>query len=163
MSFIADFCDYLITSPLSVYLQQAEPLIPALQTMHILAISVLLSAMGMVSLRLLGWISTDQPVAVVTKRFYPAAWLALIVLLTTGAVLILLEPARSLMNSIFQLKMLMLAVVTGCSLALQRLMKIHASQWTEGICPPKKYRVVAAIAMIIWFGIVFAGRWIAYV
>lgn len=162
MSLIADLCDYLITSPLSIYLQQIGPLVPTLQTMHLLAISVLLSALGAISLRVLGWISQDQPVAEVVQRFFPAAWLALIVLLATGAVLILLEPARSLLNYFFQLKMLLLLIVIGCTLALRRLTRRHADEWHGGVRPRRKYRVLAALCLFIWFGIVFAGRWIAY-
>ena len=52
----------------------------------------------------------------VSSRFLPFVWWPLLILFATGAIMIIGEPARSLKNPAFQLKMILLVaalVVTG--------------------------------------------------
>jgi len=115
------------------------------QTIHILAIAAVMSSVLMLDLRLLGVVGADQPLARVASRFRPVIWWTLPILLATGAVMIIGEPARSLANSVFQLKMLLLLAAIGVTLTFH-----------------KGPRIIAVLSLALWVGIVFAGRWIAY-
>ena len=139
------FCSWLEHTPLSQTIQSTSWVVPAVQTIHILAIAAVMSSVLMLDLRLLGVVGTDQPLARVTSRFRPVIWWTLPVLLATGAVMIIGEPARSLANPVFQLKMLLLLAAIAVTVAFH-----------EGP------RIIAVLSLALWIGIVFAGRWIAY-
>jgi len=139
------FCSWLEQTPLSQAIQSTGWVVPAVQTIHILAIAVVLSSVLMLNLRLLGIVGSDQPLARVTSRFRPVIWWTLPILLATGVVMIIGEPARSLANSVFQLKMLLLLAAIAVTAAFH-----------EGS------RIIAVLSLSLWVGIVFAGRWIAY-
>jgi len=139
------FCSWLEQTPLSQTIQSTSWVVPTVQTIHILAIAAVMSSVLMLDLRLLGVVGTDQPLARVTSRFRPVIWWTLPILLATGAVMIIGEPARSLANSVFQLKMLLLLAAIGVTAAF------HQGP-----------RIVAVLSLALWIGIVFAGRWIAY-
>ena len=105
---LLDFCSWLEQTPLSQTIQSTGWIVPAVQTVHILSIAAVLSSVLMIDLRLMGFLGRDQPLARVSERFQPVIWWTLPVLLATGSVMIIGEPARSLANSVFQLKMALL-------------------------------------------------------
>ncbi len=153
------FCAWLESTPLSHTLQSIEWIVPAVQTLHILAIGLLLSAVLMLNLRLLELACQDQPVMRIAARFLPVVWWTLPVLLVTGLLMISAEPARSLQNSAFQLKMIMLLSIVALTFAVQR--RIDTNRWASSA---RLWRTgFALLSLLLWVGIVFAGRWIAYV
>ena len=135
-------------TPLSQAFQTLSWVIPAAQTVHILGIAATMAAAVMVNLRVLGLLARDQPVAQVSARFTPVIWRALPVLLVTGIVLIVAEPVRSLKNPAFALKMALLVI----AIAVTRIGQRRVAGTLR-----------ASVSLMLWAGIVFAGRWIAYI
>jgi hypothetical protein len=138
------FCTWLEETPLSQAIQGAGWVVPSVQTIHILAIAAVMASVLMLALRLAGIVWRDQPLPLVYRRFRPVIWWSLPVLLATGIVMIIGEPARSLANPVFQLKMALLVSAIVVTLL------------------PFRNRLIAIVSMALWVGIVFAGRWIAY-
>ena len=154
-----DFCGWLEMTPFAQLLQTTEWVIPSVQTVHILAIGMLMASMLMLNLRLLGVAFADQPLARIAARFLPGIWWSLPVLLISGALMITAEPARALQNTAFQAKMLLLLMAIGLTLTTQH--RIDTNSWGEAA---RTRRIgVALVSMAIWVGILFAGRWIAYI
>lgn len=153
------FCSWLEKTALSQILQNVTWAVPAVQTVHILSIGLVMSSVLMLDLRLLGWSCKDQSVTRIAARFLPVVWGTLPVLLLTGLLLILAEPARALENSAFQLKMLMLLTIVVLTLGMQR--QIYTDRWDAS---SRAWRALfPLLSLLLWVCIVFAGRWIAYV
>ena len=141
---LAKFCQWLEQTPASQAIQDTSWVVPSVQSVHILAVAAVMASVLMLDLRFAGLAWREQPVPQVRARFAPVIWWALPVLLATGAVMITGEPARSLANPVFQIKMLLLIAAIVVTLL------------------PYANRAVAAVSLILWIGVVFAGRWIAY-
>ena len=156
---LLDFCDTIDATALSQAIQATKWVVPLVQTVHILAIAALLSSVLMINLRLLGVAGTDQTLARVSERFRPVVWWSLPVLLASGLILIIGEPARSLTNPFFQLKMCLLVVVLIVTLLSQRPLNRDSGFWDNRVATG---RAIAMLSLLLWSGIVFAGRWIAY-
>ena len=157
------FCNWLAATSVSQTIQTIDWIIPAVQTIHILAVAAVVTSALMINLRLLGIRRNDQPVASVARRFLPFIWWPLPVLLATGAVLIVAEPARALENPVFLLKMGLLLAAAGVTLACQLPIRRNATFW-ELSCGRRRAAKLLALASIpLWIAIVCAGRWIAYV
>ncbi len=160
--FLLPFCEQLAQTPFSTTLRDIEWIIPLLQTIHILCIAAVMGSIVMIDLRLLGVIAPSQTVAAMAKRLLPATWIALCVLLVTGSLLAVAEPARSLANPAFQIKMALLIVVLGLTLFLRPRLHRDSAYWAVAA-----HRVtgntIAVVSLLIWLAIIFAGRWIAYV
>jgi len=155
------FCAWLEQTPPSEMIQSAGWIVPTVQTIHILSVALVMTSVLMIALRLFGFLWRDQPFERVTARFLPLIWWPLLVLLLTGIVMIVGEPARALRNPIFQLKMALLLAALVATFAFLRLLRNPAS--AEPAAQPRAApRVVAGISLLLWVGIVFAGRWIAY-
>jgi|HubBroStandDraft_1064217.scaffolds.fasta_scaffold00118_24 hypothetical protein len=153
------FCTWLQNTRFSLVIASVAWMIPVLQTIHILAVALVISSAFLLHLRLIGLTRGDQSPDAMARRFLPVIWATLPVLLLTGAILISAEPARSLENPSFGLKMLLLLGAIGLT-ALYQLKLAGDCRATGGRSLTVK--VVAASSLALWTGIVLAGRWIAY-
>jgi len=143
---------WLDHTALSQIVKDNDWIVPTVQTIHILAIAVVFVSALMIDLRSIGLIATDQTVERVSARFLPFVWWPLVVLAATGAVMIVGEPPRSLKNPVFQLKMVLVAAAVGVTFLHHLLARAHAGA----------ARAAAILSILLWTGIIFAGRWIAY-
>ena len=157
------FSNWLSATPLSMQIQTVSWIIPTVQTIHILAIAIVISSAAMLDLRVLGVLFRGQPLDAVARRFVPWIWWTLLVLLLTGATLIVGEPERSLANPAFILKMSLLAAVLLVTVAFQKGFARGDVFWDSTAGRRVAGRLLAGLSLVLWIGIVFAGRWIAYI
>jgi hypothetical protein len=163
LSELHNFAEWIATTAMSNTIQNVSWIIPTVQTVHIVCVAIVISAVFLVDLRILGVFARTQPVAAVSHRFLPWIWYALIVLLVTGTLLIIGEPTRSLMNPAFALKMAMLLTVAALTLVIERPLRRNAGYWDATGGRRVLLVAIALVSLTLWSCIVFAGRWIAYV
>jgi hypothetical protein len=151
---------WLSATSLSSEIQTTKWIIPTLQTIHILGVAVLFSSVILVDLRVLRALLRDAPLAQVAQRFLPVIWPVLLVLLVSGSLLIIGEPRRSLLNATFYLKMALLLVAIVLTAGLQ--WSFASAFWEKWQGRHVVGRLAALLSILVWCGILFAGRWIAY-
>ena len=159
---LSEFSKWLAATSLSHAIQTTGWIIPALQTIHILSVALVFSAAILVDLRIWRLLERDVPLLEVAQRFLPAIWPVLLILLITGSLLIVGEPRRSLLNFTFYLKMALLAVAIMLTVGLQRSISSSPNFWDKDRTRWIVGRFVASVSILVWCGILFAGRWIAY-
>ena len=156
-----NFAGWLSQTSLSLAIQTHEWIIPTIQSIHIVAIGVALSSVLMIDFRILGWAGRDQSLIEVTERFSP--WLsgALSLLLATGIVMVIGEPARELLALSFWLKMCLVAIGTAVVAGFRITLPKHEAYWEN---PSGRWSIksLALLTLLIWLGIVILGRLIAY-
>jgi hypothetical protein len=160
---IEQFCDWLSRTSVSVEFQSANWFVPLVQTVHIIAIAILLTSVYVVSFRLIGLTRGTQALATLTAKLTPWIWTALCVLLVSGTLLTITEPARELLNWAFRVKMLMVLALAGMLRVVQLRMRQNPQYWTESPARRHAARAIGIVSVIIGASIVTAGRWIAYV
>jgi uncharacterized membrane protein SirB2 len=160
---VREFSNWLAATPASAQIQDVGWIIPTVQTIHILSIAIVMSSMLLINLRVLGVISRTQGLDAVARRFLPWIWFTLIVLALSGGTLIVGEPGRSLQNPAFIAKMSMLAAVIVLTLSFQRGLHRDARFWEASRGRRVGGKMLAVLSLCLWVGIVFAGRWIAYI
>jgi magnesium-transporting ATPase (P-type) len=160
---IEHFCDWLSRTDVSVAFQSANWFVPLVQTVHIIAIAILLTSVYVLSFRLIGLTRGAQPLATLAAKSTPWFWTALCVLLLSGVLLTITEPARELLNWAFRVKMLMVLALAVILWRVQLRMRQNPDYWTESPARRHAARAFGVAAVIVGAGIVTAGRWIAYV
>jgi uncharacterized membrane protein SirB2 len=158
---LTGFSKWLAATSLSHTIQTVTWIIPTLQTIHILCVAIVFSSAVLVDLRIFRLFERDEPLREVTRRFLPPIWPVLLILLVTGSLLIIGEPRRSLVNTTFYLKMALLLVAILLTAALQR-MALASPGVFEDRSRQMAGRALATLSILVWCGILFAGRWIAY-
>src|SRR5215831_18954603 len=143
-------------------IQVHDWIVPIVQSIHILGIAVVASSALMINLRLLGLYAADQPLKEVLARFLPFIWWPLIILLLTGVVMIVGEPPRSLKNPVFQIKMALLFAALVATAVCQVTLRRHPGFGHLTAGRRAGAATLASVSTMLWVGIIFAGRWIAY-
>jgi len=159
---LARLCEWLAATPLSHAIQAIAWIIPTLQTVHILCVAVLFSSAVLVDLRLLQVLGRDLSLPGAARRYLPTIWPVLAILMVTGSLLIIAEPRRSLLNSAFLLKMALLVIAVILTGGLQWSLSSPARYWELNRARRVAGGFLAMASMLVWAGILFAGRWIAY-
>lgn len=159
-----DFIHWLGATPVSGVIQKVFWIIPTVQTVHILAISVVLASMAMFDLRLLEVAGKRHSIASLARRFMPWLWGALIVLAVSGSILIVGEPKRALANGFFGLKMGMLALAIIVTLGFLAMLKRDVASGAADLAPAhfNVARITGLVSLVLWAAIAVAGRLIAY-
>jgi len=153
------FCDWLSNTPFSLMIQSVNWIIPAVQTVHILCVAVVMSSMAMLDLRLIGLVGRRRAISEMAGRFVPWVWRTLVVLAASGSILIIGEPSRELLNPYFRAKMVMLVIVSLITFFVQRRTAKNAEYWETKRAAA---RLAGLASLLLWVGIITAGRWIAY-
>jgi len=162
---ITQFSAWVAATPLSKLIGTHLWIVPSTQSIHYVALAVLFSSAAIIDLRILGLISGHTPLPRIAERFAPGIWMALVVMIATGVILLIGEPARSLTTWEFQSKMVMLVAVVLLTLYLQRRIADSSMERSAAggeVVLPATARMAAVASLVLWMLIIVAGRWIAY-
>jgi uncharacterized membrane protein SirB2 len=152
------FAEWLQTTRLSVTIQSIDWIIPLLQSIHILMISVVFVSILMIALRVLGRVHAEQAFTDVWTRFAPWMWSGLVVMALTGVILVIGEPVREFTALSFWLKMTLIAISVTVTFAFGRTLR--SAQPAPAFSAATKS--VAVGTVVLWLAIIFLGRAIAY-
>ena len=156
------FVDWLSQTPLSLAIQTHEWVIPAVQSIHIVAIGGVMGSVLMMALQIWGLAGRDQTLVQMVDRFAPWFKGSLLVLLLTGVVMIIGEPARELLALSFWLKTILVACGFVLVVSIQRSAPEHDGQAQRGIERAAGMKSRALIALLLWVVVIMLGRLIAY-
>lgn len=151
------FSDWLASTPFSIAIQSKTWAIPAIQTVHILGLALVITAALVLALRYAGAGLTAEALPQVARRFSRLIWWLLLVVAVSGTLLIVAEPGRTITNPVFYTKMILLAVAILITLWLA------ASARRVDEHPGPLHKAGAAVSMLLWVAIIFCGRFIAYI
>ena len=160
---VKQFAEWLSTASPSVFIQNHNSwVIPAIQSVHIIGIAVVLGSVFMIYLRILGWAGMDQTLRQTTSRFGP--WLngGVYLMLATGVLMVIGEPVRELVTFSFWLKMFLVAVSTAIATIFQISLRKHEQRWENILLKRRSIQGLAILTFLIWVGIIILGRLIAY-
>ena len=157
------FALWLASTPPSVFIQEHNAwAIPAIQSVHIVGIALVMGSVLMIDLRLLGLAWTDQTLRQTTSRFGPWLTGSLWLLLVTGLLMVVGEPVRELVTFSFWLKMALVAIGTVVAAAFQRALRRDERRWEDAASRGGSIRTLAVVTFLVWIGVIFLGRLIAY-
>jgi len=153
---------WLAHSTLSLQLQGAMWVIPTIQTVHIVAVAIAIASAFLLDLRVLGVFATGERSDRVANRLSPWARGAIAALAVSGALLIVAEPERCLTNAAFWSKMLMLTLAITATWILHNGIRRTCAFWEISLPHRVAGKIIAGASLLLWSGVVLAGRWIAY-
>ena len=128
---------------------------PVANTVHVLALVLLLGGIGLVDLRLLG-VFRSLPLEPLTRALTPIAATGVLILAASGSILFAADAKALAQSDTFRLKLILIAIA---------LTNVVLFRWRYGVIarrPPIGARVLALISLLTWTCVAIAGRMIAY-
>lgn len=148
---------------LAVYLLGNVPgLPPIVQTFHIIGIGVVVGSILMINLRFLGIAVRSQNLTEMIDRLMPWLWSALAVNAASGLVFVVARPIRYFYNPVFAYKVAFLIPAVTLAFVVHRLSRREPGFWERSRTRLNAGRAIAAASLVLWVGVILAGRWIAY-
>ena len=153
-----DFYHSVTATAFSQFIQRTHGMIASIQMVHIICLASVFALGLALALKLAGGGFDSESLNSLSRRFVPAIWIFVAVLLVTGALLIIAEPVRSLPKPVFYIKMalIVLALIMTSAIAW----RARRAERAGASAPVSK--ALAVVYMLVWCSIIFAGRMIAY-
>ena len=161
MSFLS-FFEQLSETPWSVALHESEIAYSIIESLHVWSLCLFFGMTVMFDLRLLGWTMRKVPVSEVIRRLQPWTIVGFVLMVISGILLVYAIPVRSYQNIFFRTKMLLMLLAGLNVLIFHARVFPSVAKWDADATPPKAARAAGTLSLVLWVGIIFSGRMIAY-
>jgi uncharacterized protein DUF6644 len=154
-------CHWLETSSLGTTIAQSAWIFPALESIHMFGIVSVVGATSILDLRLMGISYRNDSVSSLVRGTLGWALYGFALMLVTGALMFVSEATRSYTNTGFRWKMLLLLLAGVNALLFHVGAYRSVNRWEQG-ATPFAAKFAGGFSILLWFGIVAMGRWIAF-
>lgn len=162
MPFLYHLCQWIYTTRLSVSIRESTWVFPIIESIHTLGIVLVVGTVSIFDLRLLGLIMRREPVSRIGRQVLPWTWTGFIVMFISGLLLSIAESATNYHNVAFRIKLLLLVLVGLNPLIFHLTIYRSVNSWDIANVTPLRARAAATCSLVLWTGIIVAGRMIAY-
>jgi uncharacterized membrane protein len=134
-------------------------LFPWIESVHVLAIVLVVGTISIVDLRLLGVASLDISARRLMRDVIPYTWGAFAIAAITGSLMFSSDATHYAHNRLFQIKLVML-VLAGLNMAVFHLFgERDIESWdAPGATTPVAAKAAAVISLVAWISVVSLGR-----
>lgn len=160
---LLDLCASLEATKFAITIAESEWLFPTIETIHVIALTLVVGSIAMLDLRMLGVTTRKLGVAELSAEVLPWTWGAFIVAAITGSLMFTSAATKYYANIPFRMKMVLL-VCAGLNMMIFNATALRrVGDWNMAVPTPRAARIAAALSLLFWISIVFAGRWIGFV
>jgi hypothetical protein len=159
---VADLLHWLETTSLADQIRESLLLFPMLESFHVIGLALVFGTILVIDLRLLGVASSERPFERVAADILTWTWLAFALTAVTGALMFSTNATVYYNNLYFRLKMLLLVLAAVNMAAFEVTARKTVKQWDSAPSAPPAGRKVAIASIVIWLGVIFAGRMIGF-
>jgi hypothetical protein len=154
---------WLQTTAIAKAIGENEILFPWIESVHVLAIVLVVGTISIVDLRLLGIASRDLTVRRLMRDVIPYTWGAFAVAAITGLLMFSSDALHYSHNFFFRGKLILLALA-GVNMAVFHLVGVgNIERWDTGTGrTPIAARAAATISLLVWIAVVAFGREIGF-
>jgi hypothetical protein len=156
------FILWCYSSPLLDWFRNTKYSIPVLQSFHILGLTAVLGIVCILSIRLLGVGMLKLPLATLWREL--SGWFlgALILTISAGIVIWIIDPTRYLANTSFRVKMCLLLIAIVFQYTIVRPVVRRPVPESIGRATTPGQALLGALSLLLWFGVGWGGRLIAF-
>ncbi len=162
MQFLHDIISYFEDSALADNIRENDMLFPLIESIHVVAICLVVGSILAVDMRLLGFASVHRSVSRVTAGILPLTWVAFAVAVASGALLFISNATKYLENGYFVAKLCLIGLA-GLNMVVFHLVSAKdMAQWDNQSRLPLRARLAGGLSVLLWISVVACGRWIGF-
>lgn len=159
---LQDLIAFVEHGTLAELVRENDLLFPFIESVHVLAVCLVVGSIAVVDLRLLGFASVDRPVGRLMRSILPVTVGAFGLAVAAGSLLFISHASKYLENRFFIAKITLIALA-GVNMAVFHLIGArNLDQWENDALPPLFARVAGGLSLFLWVSVVACGRWIGF-
>lgn len=159
---LTSFTHWLVKREWAVAFSGSSWVYPAVLATHLTCIAIFGGMILATNLRLLGWALRDYSVTELVGKLRPWKWFGFVIMVTCGVLLAGSEAVKYEDNPYFWLKMLLLVLIFVHGLAFRRSVYRNTAELDGATVMPSQAKLAATLSLVLWTGVVIAGRMIGY-
>jgi hypothetical protein len=159
---ILSVCEWLQNLSWASGIKHSAWQFPVMESIHSLALSVMLWPAALLDLRLLGVVMRKRPVSQVASQFLPWVWTGFTVMVLTGALLFCSEAVKCYNSPFFRIKVVLVGVAGLNALVFHKAVFRGVAIWDKDAPTPWRAKLAGACSLAVWIGVVAMGRALAY-
>jgi hypothetical protein len=149
------------STALGLAMRQSTWLYPAVETVHLIGLAILVGSIAVLDLRLLGF-SRSLSVRRLAAHVLPWSIGGFALILPSGLMMFVAHANDLIANPVFALKVcLILAAGTNAAVFHAGVFR-GAAAWDVDAIPPLVARASAALSLALWLTVIACGRLLAY-
>lgn len=157
------FLHWLESTPLAIAISESSWLFPGIESVHVLAITMVVGSIAMVDLRLLDVNLRDRPVGELIDEVLPWTWTSFVVAVCSGTLLFSSNATHYWGTVPFRAKMLLLFLAGVNMLVFHATIHRSVAVWGRRPRTPRAAKISGGISLGLWIGVITFGRWIGFV
>lgn len=154
--------EWLQATGVAIQIRDGLYTFPVLESIHVVGLALVFGTIAILDLRLLGVASTDRPVSRVIADLLKWTWAAFAITALTGALMFSTNAVVYFHNTWFRAKMILLVLAAVNMLAFELTARRSITQWDASPATPRSAKIVATVSLVIWVGVIVAGRVIGF-
>jgi hypothetical protein len=162
MSSIQAIFEFIDATQSSTALRESYYVFPVVEGMHVISLALSVGLIIWFDLRLAGLILKDQAVSAVFRPIRPYMLTGFGIMFVTGIALFWALALRCYASPFFWIKMALL-LLAGVNIAVYHFtIDRRQAEWDTMLIPPAQARVAGLVSLVLWVGVIAAGRLMAY-
>jgi uncharacterized membrane protein len=159
---ILGVCEWLQSLPWTSGIKESSWQFPVIESIHSLALSVMLWPAALLDLRLLNVVMRRRPVSAVAAQFLPWVWTGFTVMILSGVLLFASEAVKCYNSPFFRVKVILIVVAGLNALIFHKTVFRDIAIWDDDPKTHPRAKLAAACSLLVWIGVVAMGRALAY-
>jgi hypothetical protein len=143
-------------------LRESALVYPIVMSTHLSSIAIFGGLILLTDLRLLGLAMKSVTISDLIRQTRPWKWVGFVIMVTCGILLAGSKLESYYDNPYFQIKLTLLTLVGVHAWYFRKSVYGNAAQLDSLPAVPRVAKVAACLSLVMWVGILSAGRWIAY-
>jgi hypothetical protein len=154
--------EWLQSWPVSEGIRQSSWMFPAVECVHVIAITLVVGSVMIVDLRVLGLTSIRKSVSELSWEVLPWTWGLFGIAAISGAFLFAAKANAYFTNTPFRVKMLLMALA-GLNMLFFHFVPLKTiGRWDRGVQAPALAKLSCGLSLAFWVLVVAMGRWIGF-
>jgi len=159
---ILPFLQSVQKSDFATMVRESSLIYPIILSTHLAGMGLFGGMIAMTDLRILGVAMTSRPMADVHNQLRPYKHLGLTLVVLCGLILAWSKAAIYWPNPFFKMKLSLLALVAVHALVFRGPVYKKLSEMDKLGGASGAAKLAAVLSLLLWIGLVTAGRWIGY-
>jgi hypothetical protein len=159
---LAAICKGIQESDIGTSIRESTWTFPIIETTHVIGLAISVGLILITDLRLTGAILRKRPFSELWAQLKPLFTVGFIVMFLSGILLFWSQASKAYESIFFRTKIVLLILAAANALVFEYTSRPTVGEWDTAALPPPQARLAGWISIILWAGIIAAGRTMAY-
>lgn len=157
----ATIWDVLVASSFAAFVREKAWAYPLLETLHLVGLGLVVGGIVVLDVRLLG-LGREISLESLSRHVLWLVFLGIAVNVATGFAMFASDAAEFAANASFRVKLALIGLAFLNALLFQFGPARASAAYDRGVAPPTRVRLQGGLSIVLWLGVVTAGRMMAY-